>query len=56
MISSLRTLCWNEMGLTTVQDELVRMVDEHKPDVVVLTETKMRKARQNQAEAGSCVT
>ena len=42
------------MGLTTVQDELVRIVDEHKPDILALTETKMRrqgKTRQRLAEA-----
>ena len=53
-LPSLRTLCWNVMGLTTVQDELVRIVDEHEPDVIVLTETKMRrqgKTRQKLAEA-----
>ena len=41
------------MGLTTVQDELVRIADEHKPDVIVLTETKMRrqgKIKQRLAE------
>ena len=31
-LPSLKTLCWNVMGLTTVQDELVRIVDEHKPE------------------------
>ena len=46
-LSSLRTLCWNVMGLTTVQDELVRMVNEHKPDVIVLTETKLRRQGKN---------
>ena len=53
-LPSLRTLCWNVMGLTAVQDELVRTVDENKPDVIVLTETKMRrqgKTRQRLAEA-----
>ena len=42
------------MSLTTVQDELVRIVHEHKPDVIVLTETKMRRqgrTRQRLAEA-----
>ena len=53
-LPSLKTLCWNVMGLTTVQDELVRIVDEHKPDVIVLAETKMRrqgKTRQRLAAA-----
>ena len=53
-LHSLRMLCWNVMGLTTVQDELVRIADEHKPDVIVLTETKMRRQgrmKQRLAEA-----
>ena len=53
-LPSLRTLCWNVLGLTNVQDELVRIVDEHKPDVIVLTKTKMRrqgKTRQKLAGA-----
>ena len=45
-LPSLKTLCWNVMGLTTVQDELVRIVDEHKQDVIVLAETKMRRQRK----------
>lgn len=50
----LRSLCENVMGLTTVHHELVRIVNEHKPDVITLTETKLRrkgKNRQKLAEA-----
>ena len=39
----LKGLCWNVRGLTTVLQELTQLVEEHNPDFVVLTETKLRK-------------
>ncbi|KAA6421549.1 MAG: hypothetical protein FRX49_08493 [Trebouxia sp. A1-2] len=40
---SLKGLCWNVRGLTTVVHELTHLVEQHAPDFVVLTETKLRK-------------
>jgi len=40
---SLKGLCWNVRGLTTVLHELTHLVQEHAPDFVILTETKLRK-------------
>ncbi len=40
---SLRGLCWNVRGLTTVIYELTHLVEQHAPDFVILTETKLRK-------------
>jgi len=40
---SLRGLCWNVRGLTTVLHELTHLVEQHAPDFVILTETKLRK-------------
>ena len=40
---SLRGLCWNVRGLTTVLHERTHLVEQHAPDFVILTETKLRK-------------
>ena len=42
-LPTLKGLCWNVRGLTTVLQELTQLVEEHNPDFVVLTETKLRK-------------
>ena len=41
MQNPFRILTWNVMGLTTVREELRLMAEEHAPDVLVLTETKL---------------
>jgi len=40
---SLKGLCWNVRGLTTVLHELTHLVEQQAPDFIVLTETKLRK-------------
>ena len=40
---SLKGLCWNVRGLTTVLHELTHLVEQYAPDFVILTETKLRK-------------
>lgn len=55
-LPSLRSLCWNVMGLTTVQDELIRIVDEHKPDVITLTETKLQRTGRNEQKLAEELT
>ena len=42
--SSLKGLCWNVRGLTTVLHELAHLVEQHTQDFVILTETKLRKS------------
>ena len=42
-LPTLKGLCWNVRGLTTVLQELMQLVEEHNPDFVVLTQTKLRK-------------
>ena len=42
-LSSLKGLCWNVRGLTTVLHELTHIVEQHAPDFIILTETKLRK-------------
>jgi exonuclease III len=39
--TTITVLTWNVMGLTTIGDELLDIVTRHRPDVVVLTETKL---------------
>ena len=39
--NGLTVLTWNVMGLTTVQDELSHLLEQHRPDIVILTETKL---------------
>ena len=40
---SLKGLCWNARGLTTVIYELTHLVEHHAPDFVILTEIKLRQ-------------
>ena len=37
----LRILTWNVMGLTTLEDEVATLVEDQKPQIVILTETKL---------------
>ena len=39
---SLKGICWNVRGLTTVLEELTKLAHDHDPDFIVLTETKLR--------------
>ena len=39
---SLKGLCWNVRGLTTVLHELAHLVEQQAPDYIILTETKLR--------------
>lgn len=41
----IRSLCWNVIGVTTVQDG--RIVNEHKTNVITLTETKLQRTGKN---------
>ena len=43
----LRLMTWNVMGTTTVLDELQTLAKEHRPCVMVLTETKLTELEQD---------
>jgi len=40
-LQSLKIQVWNVMGTTTITHELSEHLAKHKPDVMILTETKM---------------
>ncbi len=44
---TLTVLTWNVMGSTTVPDELMQIIQQREPWVIVLTETKLTDARQD---------
>ncbi len=44
---TLTVLTWNVMGSTTVPDELMQIVQQRKPWIIRLTETKLTDARQD---------
>ena len=51
---SLKGLCWNVRGVTTVLHELTHLVEKQAPDFIVLTETKLEKLKiQKKAHRGS---
>ena len=43
---SLKVPTWIVMGLTTVREELQQLLEDHDPDIVVLTESKLTERTQ----------
>ena len=53
-LPSIKGMCWNVRGLTTVLEELEKLAHDHNPDFIVITETKLRikgRGRQRLAAA-----
>ena len=48
-------MTWNEMGTTTVLDELQNLAQKHKPCIMVLTETKLKELEQDRKMLNTCL-
>ena len=48
-------MTWNVMGTTTVPDELQHLAQEHKPCIMVLTETKLTELEQDRKMMNNCL-
>ena len=49
-----RVMTWNVMGTTVVLDELQNLAQEHKPCIMVLTETKLTELEQDRKMLNTC--
>ena len=45
----IKFLAWNVMGLTTVKEELVQLMEQTSPDMLVLTETELTERTQRKS-------
>ena len=50
-----RVMTWNVMGTTIVLDELQNLAQEHKPCIMVLTETKLTELEQDRKMLNTCL-
>ena len=48
-------MTWNVMSTTAVLDELRNLVQEHKPCIMVLTETKLTELEQDRKLLNTCL-
>ena len=50
-----RVMTWNVMGTTTVLDKLQNLAQNHKPCIMVLTETKLTELEQDRKMLNTCL-